>query len=69
MTKTKSIPKFKVGDRIQFFFMSSPMIGQIVEDRGAIGIGGEHLYRVVGKAGSVTRTLELPAERLEKCDG
>jgi hypothetical protein len=57
---------FKVGDQVQFIYMSRPIIGQVVEDRGRIGIGGRHLYRVVGKAGSVTRDLELQAEELEK---
>lgn len=61
-------PRFKVGDRIQFMYMSKPVEGQIVEDRGSIGVGGRHLYRVVGQAGSVTRVLELPDEELEKLD-
>ena len=59
---------FKVGDQIQFTYMSKPVRGQIIEDRGRIGIGGRHLYRVVGKAGSITRVLELTAERLEKVE-
>lgn len=59
-------PKFKIGDRVQFTYMSSPVNGRIVEDRGSIGVEGRRLYRVVGKAGNVTRVLELPAEALRR---
>jgi hypothetical protein len=69
MAMRKSKPKFRVGDHIQFIFMSSPVRGRVVEDRGAIGIAGSHLYRVVGNAGGVTRVLELPAEQLQRIDG
>ena len=68
MAQRRTIQKLKVGDRILFMFMSNPVKGRIVEDRGAIGVGGVRLYRVVGNQGSVTRVLELPAERLQKID-
>lgn len=62
----RSKSSFKVGDQVRFNYMSKPVRGQIVEDRGRIGVGGSHLYRVVGKAGSITRVLELSAEELKK---
>ncbi len=68
MAQKRTIEKLKVGDRIQFTFMSNPVKGRIVEDRGTIGVGGVRLYRVVGNQGSVTRVLELPAESLQKID-
>ncbi len=57
---------FNVGDAVQFVYMSAPIQGKIVEDRGAIGIGGRRLYRVIGNAGSVERILELSDEELQK---
>ena len=56
--------KFKVGDIVQLTFMSETVRGRIVEDRGAIGVGGRHLYRIVAKAGDVNRVMELPADQL-----
>ena len=57
-------PKFKVGDKVQLIFMSHPVEGRVVEDRGTIGIGGNRLYRVETQTDSITRILELPAEEL-----
>ncbi len=37
---------FKVGDRVEFGFGSSDVIGVIIEDRGPIGIGGRRLYGI-----------------------
>ena len=62
----KRKPVFKVGDDVEFYFMSKPVQARIVEDRGPIGIGGSRLYRVEAHTGSVTRTLELPSEELKK---
>ncbi len=56
--------QFKVGDLVQLTFMSKTVRGRIVEDRGAIGVGGRHLYRVVAKTGDVNRVMELPADQL-----
>ena len=40
-------PVFRVGDRVRFTFGVTPVEGKVVEDRGAIGVGGRRLYRVV----------------------
>lgn len=53
-----------VGDRVRLTYMEQEVTGRVVEDWGCIGAGGRHLYRVTFKAGSITRTLDLPRERL-----
>lgn len=43
----KSIrPLFKVGDVVTFLFGNGRATGQIIEDRGCLGIGGRRLYGI-----------------------
>ncbi len=56
---------FRVGDWVQFHFISRDLQGRIMEDRGAIGIGGHHLYRVLVDTDEERRELELPADELK----
>jgi hypothetical protein len=44
MANEKTIPLFKVGDRVQL--LPSPLQGRIVELRGPLGPGGAQIYRV-----------------------
>lgn len=39
-------PLFKVGDVVSFLFGDGRATGQIVEDRGNLGIGGRRLYGI-----------------------
>lgn len=56
---------FKVGDTVQFHFVSRDLQGRIIEDRGAIARGGQHLYRVLVDTDDARREIELPAEELQ----
>jgi hypothetical protein len=56
----------KVGDTVQFYVAKKPIIGQVREDRGPIGIGGRRLYRIVYELGKdCWYATELPAEKFE----
>lgn len=59
-------PEFHVGDIVRFRYAYRTIEGRIIEDRGAIAIGGQHLYRVLVDREYVRRELELPADELEK---
>ena len=39
-------PLFKVGDVVSFLFGNGQVMGQVVEDRGCLGIGGRRLYGI-----------------------
>jgi hypothetical protein len=38
--------KFKVGDRVRLLHGWRGALGEVVEDRGNLGVGGERLYSV-----------------------
>jgi len=44
--KTKQPPAFRVGDRVTVPLGRRNVTGFVVEERGAIGVGGRYLYRV-----------------------
>lgn len=44
--KPEHSSQYRVGDRVRLQFGSSLVHGVIVEDRGAIGVGGRRLLRV-----------------------
>jgi hypothetical protein len=41
-----SPPLFKKGDRVSFLFGMGTVTGEVVEDRGCLGIGGRRLYGI-----------------------
>jgi hypothetical protein len=45
-SRTPSANPYKVGDKVTFRLGISDLQGVIVEDRGAIGVGGRRLYRI-----------------------
>lgn len=57
--------RLKVGDRVRFTFGSREIEGDIVEDRGPIGVGGRRLYTVRAEMDPTDELLlELPADEL-----
>jgi len=63
----KRVPR--VGDKVRFYFGKHPIIGQVREDRGPLGIGGRHLYEIVYERGEGNvYIVELPAEEFEIID-
>jgi hypothetical protein len=70
MAKPKGAEKtrpalYKVGDRVTFVFGSGQASGEIVEDRGCLGVGGRRLYgiRFAFDSGD-QRYIEVPEEEL-----
>jgi hypothetical protein len=58
-------PLYKKGDVVSFLFGNGILSGQIVEDRGRLGIGGRRLYgiRFEINPGDL-RYTEMPEEEL-----
>jgi hypothetical protein len=58
--------QYKVGDSVRFKWGVTPVVGEIVEDRGNIGVGGRRLWAVhVCLGGYDDRTVTLPEEEME----
>jgi|GEM_PF-2483102 len=60
-------PKFQVGDRVEFLFGVRRVHGEIVEDRGQIGVGGRRLYgiRFELTANEEPEYIEIPEKDIE----
>ena len=62
----RSERRYRVGDRVSFLLVQRRLTGVIVEDRGAIGVGGRSLYRVeVPMEGEEPLVGEFPASLLQ----
>jgi len=62
----KTPGKFRVGDRVRILHGFRGVIGEIVEDRGPIGVRGRRLYAVKMRLDEWNEhTTELPEESLE----
>jgi hypothetical protein len=62
----KTPGKFHVGDRVRVLHGFRGLIGEVVEDRGAIGYRGQRLYAVKLQLDSWNElTTEFPEESLE----
>ena len=58
--------KLQVGSRVSFLFGRDRLTGFVVEDRGAIGRGGRHLFRIeVPFEGESPLVTEMPADQLQ----
>ena len=58
-------PLFKKGDMVTFPFGAGSAAGQIVEDRGCLGIGGRRLYGIRFEINpGDQRYVEVPEEEL-----
>ena len=56
----------RVGDKVRFHVGARSIVGQVREDRGPIGLGGRHLYRVLYELGKENwYTTELLADQIE----
>ncbi len=65
-TATKTAPLFRVGDWVSYLFGSRRIIGQVVEDRGPLGLRGGRLYDLaIERDGAETTTTTIPEEELE----
>jgi hypothetical protein len=65
----KTPGKFRVGDRVRILHGFRGLIGEIVEDRGRIGVRGRRLYGVKIRVDEWNEhTTELPEESLEAVD-
>jgi hypothetical protein len=63
--KPSERPTFKVGDRVRVRLGLQESLGTIVEDRGWLGSGGRHLFRIKVEFDSPnTVFMELPEEEL-----
>jgi hypothetical protein len=60
-------PRFRVGDRVRPLYIWEGTIGEVVEDRGNLGVGGERIYTVhlVIDPWSDEVTTEFPESSLE----
>jgi len=62
----KTQGKFRVGDRVRILYGHRGLIGEVVEDRGNIGIKGMRIYGVTAKVDEWNdHTSEYPEESLE----
>ena len=58
-------PLFKKGDVVSFLFGDGRATGQVVEDRGCLGIGGRRLYGIKFDINPGEETyIEVPEEEL-----
>jgi hypothetical protein len=58
-------PLFKKGDRISFLFGTTPVSGQIIEDRGCLGVVGRRLYGIRFEINPEDpRYIEMPEEEI-----
>jgi len=59
------VPCSSIGDVVSFLFGSGSAMGQVVEDRGGLGIGGRRLYGIKFDLNpGDERYIEVPEEDL-----
>ena len=62
----KRAPRFRVGDVVAFLYGPQKVPGEIVEDRGPLGVYGHRIYRVrIDREQEDTRTLEVLEDNIE----
>lgn len=63
---TKEAPLFRVGDRVRILYGFRGVVGEVVEDRGKLGAGGERIYAVHMKMDQWNEmTTEFPESVLQ----
>jgi hypothetical protein len=59
-------PRFQVGDRVRILHGFRGVLGEVVEDRGNLGVGGERMYGVRMRMDPWNEmTSEFPEQSLE----
>jgi hypothetical protein len=59
-------PRFHVGDRVRILYGFRGVLGEVVEDRGKLGVGGERIYGVRMQMDPWNvMTSEFPEQSLE----
>jgi hypothetical protein len=62
----KRPPRFRVGDGVSLLFGTQKVDGEVLEDRGNLGVFGRRLYRVrINRGREDERTFEVQEEDLE----
>jgi len=63
-------PRFKEGDRVAVPLGARMVDGEVIEDRGPIGVNGRRLFRVrLAQDGDESdREFEVPEEDLQRAD-
>jgi hypothetical protein len=70
MSTTHGQSAYRVGDRVRVGFGRRKLIGVIVEDRGAIGAQGRHLFQVnIPMDPFEPMMVELPEDEIEAAGG
>lgn len=66
MIRKKNPTDIKVGDRVRFTYGLADATGVVIEYRGPLGIGGEHIYRIrFSTDPEWTAETEMPACKFE----
>jgi hypothetical protein len=58
-------PRFRVGDKVRILYGFRGAVGEVVEDRGNLGVGGERIYAVRLMEPWSEMTTELPERAFE----
>jgi hypothetical protein len=65
-TVTRKRKRFKVGDWVSFPWGTGNMYAQVIEERGPLGVGGRHIYRIRYELESVEPdSFEMPDDDLD----
>ena len=66
----ESVRNFQVGDRVAFRFGPVEVEGDVVEDRGHLGVGGKRLYAVIFRVDDVSDPIymEYEVEKLRRVE-
>lgn len=65
--RTANASTFRVGEQVRFHIGNHVLSGVVAEDRGPLGVGGRHLYRVTVEMDAAhTSEYELSSDELER---
>jgi hypothetical protein len=58
--------RIRVGEHVRVLFGPNPLVGEVVEDRGNLGVGGRQIVRVriAMRDDEPPLELEIPAEEV-----
>src|SRR5260370_38339058 len=65
-TVNRSAPRFRVGDWVSVLYGPRTVLGQVVENRGPIGVGGRPLYGIrLDRGQEESETFQASEDDLE----